>query len=72
MSGAALAERVITLRPNVCVIYMTGYVDAAAESLGVTTRGRDVLQKPFSPATLVSRVRAAIEKRREEPRTTDV
>ncbi len=72
MSGAALAERVITLRPNVCVIYMTGYVDAAAESLGVTTRGRDVLHKPFSPATLVSRVRAAIEKRREEPRTTDV
>jgi signal transduction histidine kinase/CheY-like chemotaxis protein len=61
MSGAELSERVARARPETRILFMTGYADDSAERLGITLRGRDVLHKPFAPATLVARVRTALE-----------
>ena len=61
MSGAELSERVARARPMTRILFITGYADDSAERLGITLRGRDVLHKPFAPATLVTRVRAALE-----------
>jgi len=55
MTGRQLAERVKVLRPDLPVLYMSGYSDdpRTRELMGETV---DFLQKPFSPTTLVRRI----------------
>jgi hypothetical protein len=57
MSGAELAERFRALRPDVPVLYASGYADEAVVSHGVRHEGMPFLQKPFEPDDLVRRVR---------------
>ena len=60
MNGRALALRLLTERPRVKVLYMTGYID----DVGVTRELRDgshsVLQKPFTRETLLHAVEQAL------------
>jgi signal transduction histidine kinase/CheY-like chemotaxis protein/HAMP domain-containing protein len=61
MSGRELAERLAPLRPDVCVLYMSGYTDDAVIRHGVLGAGTAFLQKPFTPAALVLRVRETLD-----------
>ena len=61
MSGRELAERLGPLRPDVSVLYMSGYTDDAVIRHGVQGAGTAFLQKPFSPAALVQRVRETLD-----------
>ena len=63
MSGAELARRFRELRPNVPVLYASGYADEAVISHGVPDvgGGAPFLQKPFEPDDLVRRVREVME-----------
>lgn len=56
MSGRQLAERVAVLSPSTKVLYMTGYTDDTVLRHGVQEAGLALLQKPFTPSTLATRV----------------
>ena len=61
MGGADLATRVLALRPEIRVLYMSGYTDDAIVRQGLITEGRHFLQKPFTPAVLAKRVRDVLD-----------
>jgi signal transduction histidine kinase/ActR/RegA family two-component response regulator len=61
MSGRELAERLGPLRPDLSVLYMSGYTDDAVIRHGVLGAGTAFLQKPFTPAALVQRVRETLD-----------
>src|SRR5262249_23560101 len=56
MSGRELAERLAPVRPDLSVLYMSGYTDDAVIRHGVYGSGTAFLQKPFTPASLLQRV----------------
>jgi CheY-like chemotaxis protein len=61
MSGRELAERLAPLRPDLSVLYMSGYTDDAVIRHGVLGAGTAFLQKPFTPAALIQRVRETLD-----------
>ncbi len=57
MGGPELAERIKVLRPEIKVLYMSGYTDQAIMHQGVLQTGAVLLQKPFTLAVLASKLR---------------
>ena len=51
-SGRALVERLRPLRPEMQVLYMSGYTNEAIVRHGVLDPDTMFIQKPFSPASL--------------------
>ena len=62
MSGRELAERVSEIRSEIKVLYMSGYTDNIVVSHGVTSIGRQFLQKPFTPRSLARKVRETLDR----------
>jgi YesN/AraC family two-component response regulator len=65
MSGRELAERVAEIRPEIKVLYMSGYTDNIVVSHGVTSIDKEFLQKPFTPRSLARKVRESLDRRPE-------
>ncbi len=61
MGGVQLAAELTSRHPELKVLYCSGYTDSALMQRGALVRGVDLLQKPFSPADLVHRVRATLD-----------
>ena len=57
MSGPALIELLLLTRPDLKVLYMSGYANDALVNHSVIERGFVFLQKPFAPLELVRKVR---------------
>jgi DNA-binding NtrC family response regulator len=55
-SGPELAERLAAGHPEMRVLYMSGYTDDAIVHHGVIAPGIELLEKPFTPATLAKKV----------------
>jgi PAS domain S-box-containing protein len=61
MSGRELAEGVKTLRPDIRVLYASGYADDAIVRHGVLDADVAFIQKPFTPHTLNAKVRDVLD-----------
>jgi PAS domain S-box-containing protein len=66
-SGRALAERLRPLRPELQVLYMSGYTNEAIARHGVLEPDTVFIQKPFTPAALGRKVRETLDRRRPRP-----
>jgi len=62
MTGRQLAERVTRLRPEVRVVYMSGYTNDAVLLRGVSPE-TGFVHKPFTPMALARAVRHALDRR---------
>ncbi len=67
LGGSELAERMRALRPNVRVLFMSGYTDGAIAHHGVLQAGVALLEKPFGGAQLVQAVRSALDGPADSP-----
>ena len=60
MSGKQLSEQIVTLRPNLKTLYMSGYSGDVITRQGVEEQGALLVEKPFAPEALLENVRAAL------------
>jgi CheY-like chemotaxis protein len=61
MSGRQLAEQFSEMRPGTMVIFMSGYTSDAVVRHGVVSAGVHYLQKPFTPDSLLRKVREVLD-----------
>jgi CheY-like chemotaxis protein len=61
MLGNEVAKRVRAARPALPVLYMSGYAQPILDTHGAFAGQIDLLEKPFTEATLLTRVRRAID-----------
>jgi PAS domain S-box-containing protein len=66
MGGKQLAQEIRARRPGLHTLFMSGYTDDTGADLGLGESGDEFLQKPFTPASLVQKVRSILDR---EPRT---
>jgi PAS domain S-box-containing protein len=61
MGGKELAEKVQPLRPQMKVLFISGYMDDAVVHREILDSASHFLQKPFSPAALARKVREVLD-----------
>lgn len=62
LSGLQMIERLITLKPGLRMLFMSGGYEGVLGQQGVTSSKADFLQKPFDIATLTQRVREILDR----------
>jgi FixJ family two-component response regulator len=62
MNGRELGQRAQELRPNLRVLYMTGYSRNAVVHHGRLREGVELLQKPVTQTHLAARVRDVLDR----------
>lgn len=60
-SGVELARRFKSQHPDVKVLFMSGYTDAALTNHGVLESGTALIEKPFTPQSLAQKVREVLD-----------
>jgi len=66
MSGTELAGRLSEIRPDLKVLYMSGYTDEAIGHRGIPRQGENLINKPFITADLAFKVREVLDVENEE------
>jgi PAS domain S-box-containing protein len=61
MNGRELAQRISEIRPNVKILYMSGYTENVIGHNGTLEAGVRLLQKPFNLRDLKSKVREVLD-----------
>ncbi len=62
MSGRELVEQILPLRPDMRVLYVSGYSEEAIVRQGELTPGIELLPKPFTPGVLTARIREILDR----------
>lgn len=66
MGGKELADRLLSERGVGSVLYTSGYAEASSPRFGRLEPGAEFMPKPFSPKTLIRRVRETLDASRLE------
>ncbi|MCU1311711.1 MAG: multi-sensor hybrid histidine kinase [Candidatus Angelobacter sp.] len=61
MSGTELSARLAPIRPDMKVLYISGYTDDAIVHHGVLNQGTHFLQKPFTTEALAKKIRHVLD-----------
>src|SRR5271154_4911295 len=61
MNGRELAQRISEIRPNVKILYMSGYTENVIGTNGMLDAGVRLLQKPFNLRDLKDKVREVLD-----------
>ncbi|MEW5977690.1 MAG: PAS domain S-box protein [Acidobacteriota bacterium] len=61
MNGRDLANRLLTIHPEMKVLYMSGYTNEAIIRHGILESGMFFIQKPFTPTDLSRKVREVLD-----------
>ena len=67
LSGRGVADVLHAERPNLCVIYMSGYTDEAIVHHGILESGLAFLQKPFTSDAFLRKIRQVLDARDSTP-----
>jgi len=60
MSGRELADKLVGLRPEIKVLYMSGYTNDLIDQQGLLDRDTILLEKPFTLQSLLTKVYHAL------------
>jgi DNA-binding response OmpR family regulator len=63
ISGKVLAEKLRATRPQITVVFMSGYTDDTVLQRNIVESGITFIQKPFTPARLAAALRSALDRR---------
>jgi len=61
LSGPDMAMRALQLRPDLRILYLSGYPQVFVDEGGVIGDGVELLRKPFTPDLLGERVRRLLD-----------
>lgn len=61
MGGSELAARLLALRPDLPLVFMSGYPDAQFSGIDPRSAGRRFLRKPLMPDALASAIREVLD-----------
>ena len=61
MSGPDLAQRIVAQRPDIRVLYMSGFANRLKTEHGSLSASVTILHKPFTPESLVRAVRDCLD-----------
>ncbi len=61
MGGQQLAEELLATRPDLKVLFISGYTDSSLLRESALRSSMTLLQKPFTPAQLVQKVRELLD-----------
>ena len=61
ISGRLVAERIVRLKPDIRVLFLSGYTNDAMIRHGILESESAFLQKPFRPMALASKVREVLD-----------
>ncbi len=67
VNGRQLAQRMTSAGPQMRVIYMSGYADDVIAYHGILDESTTLIQKPFSPASLLLKVREVLDAGKQQP-----
>ncbi|MCX6633055.1 MAG: ATP-binding protein, partial [Candidatus Solibacter sp.] len=70
MDGRALAHKLRAARPEIAVLYISGYTEERIGQAGVIDRNSAYLPKPFTPDVLAARVRKTLADAGSQPCTS--
>ena len=66
MNGGEMARLVQQLRPDIRVLFMSGYTDNAVLHNGELRKGLEFLQKPFTPTGLGKKIREILDEKAKQ------
>ena len=61
VSGPEIARRAAELRPGIRVLFMSGFTDETLSRHGFEASGSELIEKPFTPAAILDRVRSLLD-----------
>jgi CheY-like chemotaxis protein len=61
MNGRKIADQILPIRPDIKLLFMSGYTDEDVKGHGVLTQEAAFLEKPFTPDSLARKVREVLD-----------